>query len=260
MTALRRSRPFVEFRDLKLRAGWVTAVSIVAAVVLMQGLLVLGREPARWIWQHGPADWQHRAWIFVTLAIAFQAIVGFAALQVMKRALPSADSHLRWPPGKSYVGLAIVIGVAMGIIMLVADYWPQLLSRVPIHDYPTDAPDAAGWLFAMAITGLAEETIFRGLLVGGLAVMIPGRLRIGALDLPIAAYVVAALFGLAHYENFFHSPLHLAIAQQIYAFAWGLVYVWLMERSNSLLAPIVAHGLSDMAEVAAVMALALAWS
>jgi membrane protease YdiL (CAAX protease family) len=260
MTVLRRSRPFLEVRDLKLRAGWVTAVTIVAAAVLMQGLLVLGREPARWIWQHGPADWQPRAWIFVTLAIAFQAVIGFAALQVMSRALPGADSHLRWPPGKTYVGLAVVIGIAMAIIMLVADYWPQLLLRVPSHDYPTNAPDAAGWLFAMAITGLAEETIFRGLLVGGLVVMIPGRLRIGALDLPIAAYVVAALFGLAHYGSFFHSPLHRAIAQQIYAFAWGLAYVWLMERSKSLLAPIVAHGLSDMIEVAAVIALARAWA
>jgi hypothetical protein len=260
MTALSRSRPFVEVRDRKPRAGWVTAVSLIVAAVLMQGLLVLGREPARWIWQHGPADWQQRAWIFVGLAIAFQAVVGVAAVWVMKRALPGADSHLRWPPGKSYVGLAVVIGIAMAIVMLVADYWPQLLARVPIRDYPTDPANAAGWLFAMVITGLAEETIFRGLLVGGLAVMIPGRLRIGALDLPIAAYVVAAMFGVAHYESFLHSPLHLAIAQQLYAFAWGLVYVWLMERSRSLLAPIVAHGLSDMVEVGAVIALAIAWS
>ena len=48
------------------------------------------------------------------------------------------------------------------------------------------------------------------------------------------------------------------IAQQIYAFAWGLAYVWLMEKSDSLLAPTIAHGLSDMVEVGAVIALAAA--
>jgi membrane protease YdiL (CAAX protease family) len=49
------------------------------------------------------------------------------------------------------------------------------------------------------------------------------------------------------------------VAQQIYAFAWGLAYVWLMERSRSLLAPMIAHGLSDAVEVGAVMALMAAW-
>jgi membrane protease YdiL (CAAX protease family) len=33
-------------------------------------------------------------------------------------------------------------------------------------------------------------------------------------------------------------------AQQLYAFAFGIVYAWLMERSRSLLAPMIAHGLS----------------
>jgi membrane protease YdiL (CAAX protease family) len=45
-------------------------------------------------------------------------------------------------------------------------------------------------------------------------------------------------------------PLPLAIAQQLYAFAFGLVYVWLMERSRSLLAPMIAHGVGDALEVA----------
>ena len=60
-------------------------------------------------------------------------------------------------------------------------------------------------------------------------------------------------------ETFFVEPLHLAVAQQLYAFVWGVTYVWLMERSKSLLAPIVAHGLSDAVEVAAVIALMVAW-
>jgi hypothetical protein len=259
MTDAALPRPFIEIRDLKLPPWYLLIAYLIGAVVLMQGLLILGREPARWVWMDGPADWKDRPWIFVGLAITFQAIIGFIAVGVMKLMLPKADAHLRWPPGKSYVGLGILIGLAMGLIMLVADYWPQLLSHTAIHDYPTDRINASGWLAALGITGLAEETIFRGLLVGGLAYLIPGRIRIGALDLPVAAYVVSLLFGAAHYDSFFRSPLYLATAQLIYAFLWGLAYVWLMERSKSLLAPIVAHGVSDMAEVSAVMLIAIAW-
>jgi membrane protease YdiL (CAAX protease family) len=232
---------------------------IVGAAVLMEVLLRLGREPARWLWHHGPADWADRPWIFVTLAITFQAILGLAAIFVMRRVLPSADAHLRMPQkGRGLIGTAVLVGIGMGLVMLVADYWPQMLSGTAPTDYPVDAVDSSGWLFAMAITGFAEEPIFRGLLMGGLAVLVPGRLRIGRLDLPVAAYLVALMFGLAHWQSFTVNPFYMAAAQQAYAFAWGITYAWLMERSRSLVAPIIAHGLGDFVEVALVMLMAIA--
>jgi membrane protease YdiL (CAAX protease family) len=259
MTDTAAPRPFFELRDLKLRP--LPAITgIIATPILMQIVLIAGREPARWLWKQGPEDWAHRPWIFVTLAILFQAVTGLIAIGAVKLILPKLDAYLRWPKAKPLVGLALVIGIVMGLVMLVADYWPQFLSGAPIKDYPVDPIDSSGWLFAMGITGLAEETIFRGLIVGMLVVLIPGRLRIGALDLPVAAYVASLLFGLAHYDSFLHNPLHLALAQQIYAFAWGLAYVWLMEKSGSLLAPIIAHGVGNAVEVGAVMALAAAWT
>ena len=149
----------------------------------------------------------------------------------------------------------------MGLVMLVADYWPALAAQTaPDLSYSKAPLDSAGYLLGMITTGLAEETIFRGLLVGMLVVLVPGRLRIGALDLPVAAYLVALMFGLAHWKSFTVDPFYQAMAQQIYAFAWGLIYVWLMERSRSLLAPIVAHGLGNFTEVAIVIALNALWA
>ena len=250
-------RPFLEFSDVRVRL--VPAImGVIATPILMQAVLIAGREPARWLWKAGPEDWAGRPWIFVAMAILFQAATGLFAVGLVKLVLPKLDAHLRLPKKRPLVITAFLIGIAMGLLMLVADYWPQLLSGTRIDDYPTDPVNASGWLFAMGITGLAEETIFRGLIVGMLVVLIPGRVRIGALDLPIAAYVASLLFGLAHYDSFLHNPLHLAIAQQIYAFAWGLAYVWLMEKSDSLLAPAIAHGLGDMVEVGVVIALAAA--
>ena len=258
--ALPPPRPFVEVTGFRFRL-WSTLWPIVLAAMLMQTLLVPGREAGRWLFKHNIELFHHQVWVFVALATLFQILTGLTALAVMRRVLPQADNHLRWPPGKTYVGFAVLVGVAMGLIMLVADYWPQLLAHTaPDGGYDIASPGAVtGWLGVMAAAGPNEEIIFRGLLVGLLVVLVPGRLRIGRLDLPVAAYVMALLFGLAHYDSFLHQPLNLAVAQQIYAFAWGLTYVWLMERSRSLLAPMIAHGLGDAVEVGIVMLLMATW-
>lgn len=248
-------RPFFEVTGLKLRL-W----PILLAAVLMQACLVPARELARWIYKANPEVFGHQVWAFVGLALLFQTASALIAIAVMRRLLPEAPTYLRWPKGRSLAGLAVLVGVVMGVVMLVADYWPQLLARTaPDGGYDTSPVGATGWLFVMGVTGFCEEPLFRGLLVGMLTVLTPGRIRLGAFEIPAAGVIVALMFGIAHYDSFLHNPLHLAIAQQIYAFAWGLTYVWLMERSRSLLAPIIAHGVSDFVEVAAVIALMKLW-
>lgn len=249
-------RPFVALSGFRFRL-W----PILLAAVLMQAILEFGRIPAREIYRAGAPLWDGYVSVFLLLAIAFQALLGLAAILVMRRLLPAADAHLRWPPGRSYVGLALLLGVGMGLAMLVADYWPALAAQsAPDMSYSKAPLDSAGYLLGMITTGLAEETIFRGLLVGMLVALVPGRLRIGSLDLPVAAYIVALMFGLAHWKSFTVDPFYQAMAQQIYAFAWGLLYVWLMERSRSLLAPTVAHGVGNFTEVGIVIALNALWA
>lgn len=256
MTAATAPRPLVEISGFRFRL-W----PILLAWLLMEGTLTAGREAARWVYKSGPAAWDGHVSIFLMLAIAFQALLGLVGIGVMKRLLPQADAHLRLPPGRTYVGLAVAIGVGMGLFMLVADYWPELVTRTPPDtSYSTTPGDSLGYLVGMLTTGLAEETIFRGLLVGFLAVLVPGRVRIGRLDLPVAAFVVALLFGAAHWRTFVEDPFHTAIAQQLYAFAWGLSYVWLMERSRSLVAPIIAHGTGNFVEVGLIILLNAAWA
>lgn len=46
-----------------------------------------------------------------------------------------------------------------------------------------------------------------------LATLVPGRLRIGRLDLPLAAYIVALMFSVAHWQTFLHQPFDLAIGR-----------------------------------------------
>ena len=252
------TRPF--FQITGFTAGPVrTVLSLLLAAVVMQVCLVPAREAARWIFRNGGDGWSDHVGLFVFVAIMLQGLAGLIGIGVMRKVLPGADAHVRWPPGRSYVGLAAMIGVGMGLIMLAADYWPQLLAGEAPGDYPLQPGLAAEWLLAMVTTGFGEETIFRGLLVGMLVVLTPGRVRAGRFEIPVAGVLVALLFGVAHYDSFLHGPLNIAIAQQLYAFVWGLTYVWLMERSKSLVAPIVAHGVGNFVEVAAVMGLLIAW-
>jgi membrane protease YdiL (CAAX protease family) len=254
--ALRRPRrPFFEVTGLKFRL-W----PILLAAVLMQAMLWPAREAARWVFKHSLDLFHHQVWAFVGLAELFQIVCGLVGVLVLRRLLPQADSHLRWPPGGTYAGLAALVGASMAAIMLVADYWPQLLTlTAPQHSYEMTAVGVPGWLGVMFAAGPNEEIIFRGVLVGMLTVLVPGRIRIGRLDLPFSAVIMGLLFAAAHYNSFLVDPLHQAIAQQVYAFGFGLTYVWLMERSKSLLAPMIAHGLSDTLEVGAVMLLSVLW-
>ncbi|AEK61926.1 CPBP family intramembrane glutamic endopeptidase [Collimonas fungivorans] len=253
-TALAPSRPLFEITGFKFRL-WPIAL----AAILMQLMLWPPREAARWLFKHQAGWFHHQVWAFVGLAELFQITAGLMAVLVMRRYLPKADPYLRWPPQRSYAGLAVLIGIGMALLMLVADYWPQLLSRTaPQGGYEMTALGIPGWLAVMFVAGPNEEIIFRGVLVGMLTVLVPGRVRLARFEIPVSGVIVSLLFGAAHYGSFFQDPLYQAIAQQLYAFLFGLTYVWLMERSRSLLAPMIAHGLSDLLEVGAVMLLSVA--
>ena len=248
-------RPFFQITRLRLRL-W----PILLAAILMQAMLVPARNAARWVFKAHPAWLGHQLWGFVVLAELVQMIVGLIVACALRRILPRAQTHLQWPPDRSYAGVAVLIGIGMAGTMLVADYWHDLLHQTaPKTSYELTPMGIPGWLFAEGLAGPNEELVFRGVLVGMLAVLVPGRVQLGRIDLPVAGVLVGILFAAAHYQSFIVDPLSQAVAQQLYAFIWGLIYVWLMERSRSLLAPAIAHGIGNTLEVAAVMLLTLMW-
>ena len=154
MTATTLARhPFLEFSGVRWRL-W----PVLLAAVLMQAVLWPARELARWIAHQQAAFFNGHVWAFVGLAMVFQTLACFLAIAVMRRVLPQAPTYLRWPArGRSLAGLGLAIGVGMGLLMLVADYWPQLASHRAPGGYDTSAAGAAGWIVVMACSGLCEE-------------------------------------------------------------------------------------------------------
>ena len=182
---------------------------------------------------------------------AFQLALALGAIAVAKRLVP-ADYGLHRPRGKTYIGVAIVWGAIFGVLMTLVDYAPQILAHtVPVLDYKLNAANVGGWLFFEGVyVGPTEEIPFRALLVTLLAALMPGRIRLGRFEMNWAGVIVALMFALLHATNFWVRPWPLALGQQAYAFALGVLYAYWLEKSGSIVAPIVGHNVSDVVEYA----------
>jgi uncharacterized protein len=237
----------------KLRVWPILLVAVIGAVIIVGSFAA-----ATAILLHVDASLTKRLWPLLIVAELFELFFALVGISVARRYLPNADFAVRWPRGKTLVGKALVWGIAFGGIMLLADHGTRLL-----HGWAPEAPghgvaDVAGWLaFELLQVGLCEETLFRGLLLGNLQAFSPSRVRFGSFSISTAGVTVALLFALAHAYSFATEAWPLALAQQVYAFAVGVLYAWMRERSGSLLAPIVLHSVSDFVEDAAVFALAI---
>jgi uncharacterized protein len=172
---------------------------------------------------------------------------------VVKRWVP-ADYGLHWPRGRTEFAPALLWGALFGVIMTLVDYAPQLLAGThPSLGYPLTKGNVAGWLcFEFVYVGPTEEIPFRALLVTYLASTMPGKLRIGRWQMNWAGVIVAIIFALLHATNFSLRSWPLALGQQIYAFILGVLYAYWLEKSRSIVAPIIGHNLSDGVEYAIV--------
>jgi uncharacterized protein len=197
---------------------------------------------------HGPT----LPWLY--MHHAFQLLFGLLAIAVMKRFVP-ADYGLHLPRGKTYIGAALLWGAFFGVLMTVVDYAPHLLALTkPDLGFPLTPPNVTGWLFFEGVyVGPTEEIPFRSLLVTYLAVAMPGRLRLGWFDMNWAGIIVALIFALLHASNFSLRAWPLALGQQIYAFALGVFYAYWLEKSGSIVAPIIGHNAGDFVEYAIAM-------
>lgn len=180
----------------------------------------------------------------------FQLALALLVIAVLKRWLVPADYGLHWPRARTYIWPAILWGVFFGVLMTVIDYAPQLIAHTrPDPGFPLTRANVWGWSFFEGIyVGPTEEIPFRSLLVTYLAMTMPGRLRLGRFSMNWAGVIVAAIFALLHATNFATRHWPEALGQQCYAFALGVLYAYWLEKSQSIVAPIVGHNVGDLVE------------
>jgi membrane protease YdiL (CAAX protease family) len=172
-----------------------------------------------------------------------------------------SEYGLQWPKARSYALSAAAWGAIFGVLMTVVDYFPQIIKHLAPPENLSLAPASIGaWLFFEGIyVGPTEEIPFRGLLQTFLMHRTSGRVRLWKYDMHIAGVILALLFALAHLSSFWTESFWLALGQQIYAFALGILYAYWRERSGSLLAPIVGHNVSDGVEYVLMFLMTWLW-
>jgi len=135
--------------------------------------------------------------------------------------------------GLSVVGLALLGWLAYAVIALVLGPLLSPDQNDVFDELQTDRDSAVsvGAAFALVIIGaaVAEELFFRGFVFAGLRQSMP---------LWAAALVSSTLWALLHL-----SSGDLGVVAILFAF--GVVLCWLYERSGTLWAPLLAHGLNN---------------
>jgi CAAX protease family protein len=187
-------------------------------------------------------------WLY--LQHAGQLIVALIAIAALKYTLLPADYGLHWPRGKTYIWPAILWGSFFGALMTLVDYAPHIIAHTrPDPGFALTPSNMWGWLFFEGVyVGPTEEIPFRALLVTYLATTMPGRVRVGRLEMNWAGIFVALIFALLHATSFDSRAWPQALGQQVYAFALGVLYAYWLEKSRSIVAPIVGHNVSDVVE------------
>jgi len=172
-----------------------------------------------------------------------------------------SEYGLQWPKHRHYVPSALLRGAAFGLLMTVVDYFPQILRHIPPPDNLALTPRSIGawFFFEWIFVGPTEEIPFRGLLQTFLMQRTSGRVRFWKYEMHVAGVVLALLFALAHLTSFWTENFWIALGQQIYAFALGILYAYWREKSGSLLAPIIGHNVGDGVEYVLMFLMTWAW-
>lgn len=191
-------------------------------------------------------------WLFVQHT--FMLILALIAIAVLKFRFVPADYGLHWPRGKTYIGPAILINIGIGIVMTLVDYAPQVLAHSFAHagwppGFAFKKHDIWRWIGFQVYVGPTEEIPFRALLVTYLAATMPGKLHVGRFSMNWAGVIVGIIFALAHASNFFVIAWPLALGQQVYAFVAAVLYAYWLEKSRSVVAPMIGHSVGDLVEM-----------
>src|SRR5262249_23443672 len=123
-----------------------------------------------------------------------------------------------------------------------------------------DMLNVVGWLaLAVVAIGPADEILFRGLLTNYLFARIPGRVGFRGFSLGAGGLVAAVLFALAYVGHFLTNAWYVALGQMAYGLVFGIFLAYWLEKSRSVVAPIIAESIAQLIKYALIFAMVSAW-
>jgi membrane protease YdiL (CAAX protease family) len=112
--------------------------------------------------------------------------------------------------------------------------------------YQPAPPDAETLAFQLLMPGLAEELAMRGIAPALLLGLIRGRSP--APETPwVVVFIAAVPFGMVHGLGYADGAYSFDVGPALWTFSGGIVYGWLRFSTGSLLFPLLAHSLANVA-------------
>ena len=231
-------------------------------VVATIGLALLVILPSGYVYVllAGPMSMESRPWLAMFVNHAVMLLIALLLIGWFGKGRFS-EYGLQWPKRQHYVPSALAWGAFFGVLMTAVDYFPQILKHLPPPENLSLSPASigAGIFFEGIFVGPTEEIPFRGLLQTFLMQRSSGRVRLFKHDMHIAGVILALLFALAHLASFWTEDFRIALGQQIYAFALGILYAYWREKSGSVLAPMIGHNVGDGVEYVLMLLMTGLW-
>jgi membrane protease YdiL (CAAX protease family) len=100
-------------------------------------------------------------------------------------------------------------------------------------------------LYQLLMPSLAEELMYRAIIVGLLTCVWPTSLHIAGIPISLAAIVSTAFFGIIH-GLAWQDGLQFAVVSYLYATIVGAILMFVRWRSRSLLYPMLLHSLLNL--------------
>jgi hypothetical protein len=207
-----RSRP---------RRAW--ALVTIAGAILYFAL----RELPQFV-LHAPAQVQGWNWSGHLLALAGMLL--FAVMLARRLGLEARDFGFVRPAN-------LRLAAAVCAAALIASYLLHTVTGGRLEKIP-----AATWLFVAIMPGLVEEIAFRGVLLAAAERAAPAARSIAGVPVSVGAALLTAAFVGLH---------GFGIGMVVSVLPGALLYLWLRLKTGSVVMPIVAHNLWNLAVLAA---------
>ena len=168
-------------------------------------------------------------------------LIGLCVLLGLLSGLPAQVLGWQWPRPGAQVALGVVVGLLLALAIFASTR--LLVARTGYRYYspllvellaPRSRTEFVAIACALLPSVLLEELLFRSLWIGGLSPLLPQALLIGA---------ACILFGVMHSPQGAWGMVGAALA--------GLLFALLFGWTQSLLLPLVAHYVVNLAQLAA---------
>jgi len=138
-------------------------------------------------------------------------------------------------------------GTRRGLLMVAVPFMVLIAVLAMTAFGNTKLPSPETLLYEATLPGLAEELVWRGLLLALFDRMFAGRVTILGASLGYGAIATSLVFGFVHAVGFDSKlMLHTALDNGVFAAATGLVLVWIRARSKSLVFSVLTHNATNL--------------